>query len=80
MFIDTVCGLVRYHMQILFVSKGMEHAQLTEMKRRIDIREAALLGLCDRIGRTGIHEEKEKESVRNFLIACGESQATDIFL
>ena len=69
-FIKAVCGLVRYHMQILFLSKKAELAELEEMKRQVDIREEALLGLCDRLGRDGVDEKKEKESVRVFLLAC----------
>ena len=41
------------------------------MKRSVDIREAALLGLCDRLGRAGVDVEKEKESVMAFLQLCG---------
>lgn len=70
-FIEKVCGLVRYHMQILFVSKQMGLTELKEMKRRVDIREAALFGLCDRLGRTGVDVNREKENVRGFLDACG---------
>lgn len=70
-FVEAVCGLVRYHMQILFVSKGVARVQLEEMKRSVDIREAALLGFCDRIGRTGVDVGMEKKSVGEFLLACG---------
>lgn len=70
-FVEAVCSLVRYHMQILFVSKGAARAQLEEMKRRVDIREAALLGFCDRIGRTGVDVGMEKKNVGEFLLACG---------
>ena len=69
-FIRDVCGLVRYHMQILFVAKKTAFAELEEMKKRVDIREAALFGLCDRLGRDGVDEEKERESVQAFLLAC----------
>lgn len=69
-FIREVCGLVRYHMQILFVAKKTAFAELEEMKKRVDIREAALFGLCDRLGRDGVDEEKERESVQAFLLAC----------
>ena len=62
---------MRYHMQILFVTKGTARAQLEEMKSSVDIREAALLGLCDRLGRAGVDMEKEKESVMAFLQVCG---------
>lgn len=78
MFVENVCGLVRYHMQILFVTKEASRAQLEEMKRRVDIRDAALLGFCDRIGRIGVDRELERENVRAFLQACGVSDL-DIF-
>ncbi len=78
MFVENVCGLVRYHMQILFVTKEASRAQLEEMKRRVDIRDAALLGFCDRIGRAGVNRELERENVRAFLQACGVSDL-DIF-
>lgn len=78
MFVENVCGLVRYHMQILFVTKEASRAQLEEMKRRVDIRDAALLGFCDRIGRVGVNRELERENVRAFLQACGVSDL-DIF-
>lgn len=74
-FIEAVCGLVRYHMQILFVAKGTPRTRLEEMKSRVDIREAALFGYCDRMGRTGVDEEKEKEGIRAFLGACGMAEA-----
>lgn len=76
-FVEAVCGLVRYHMQILFVTKGTAHTQLKEMKRSVDIYEAALLGLCDRLGRSGAEIEKEKENVVEFLRVCGVPE-TDI--
>ena len=70
-FIAAVCGLVRYHMQILYVLKGMDQEKLKEMKSRVDIREAALLGFCDRMGRGGADKEMEKENIKKFLLACG---------
>ena len=72
--IEKVCGLVRYHMQILFVTKGGKHAQLKEMKRRVDIREAALFGFCDRMGRGNADGKREKENIKNFLRACGTTE------
>lgn len=72
-FIEEVCGLVRYHMQILFVSKSTEKSRIQEMKRCVDIREAAMLGFCDRIGRAHVDVRKEKESIQRFLKACGVS-------
>lgn len=70
-FVEEVCGLVRYHMQILSASKGNGLSELIDMKRRVDIREAALFGLCDRMGRTGVDVERERENVKGFLRLCG---------
>lgn len=66
-FISTVCGLVRYHMQILFVVKEMPFADLKGMRQNTDIREIGLLGLCDRLGR-GTHKRREEEAnIRKFM-------------
>lgn len=35
------------------------------------LRKAALMGLCDRIGRGNADVEKEQESIRQFLKICG---------
>ena len=48
----------------------MEDERPSEYLRQVEIREEALLGLCDRLGRDGVDERKEKESVREFLLAC----------
>lgn len=72
-FIREVCLMVRYHMQILYVSKGMAYAQPDKMKGCVAPREAALLGFCDRMGRLGVDTEKETENIRAFLRACGET-------
>jgi putative nucleotidyltransferase with HDIG domain len=69
-FIDRVCGLVRYHMHILYVTKGLPFADLGAMKRSADVEEVALLGLCDRLGRTTCDREKEKRDVSLFLKKC----------
>lgn len=69
-FIERVVGLVRYHMQILFVIRNLPFAEVAQMKREIDIREVALLGLCDRLGRKGSNREHEQENIRIFLEKC----------
>lgn len=69
--IDDVCGLVRYHMQILFVTGKLKFMDVEEMKRDTDVREIALLGLCDRLGRTGADPAGERARINQFLDACG---------
>lgn len=71
-FIEEVCGLVRYHMQILLVTKNQPYADIEGMKKRTDIQELALLGLCDRLGRGKKNSEKEKAVIEEFLKICGE--------
>lgn len=70
-FIDEVCGLIRYHMQILFVVKGAQFADIKEMLHNTDVNEAALLGLCDRLGRLNSNKKEEENNIKLFLQACG---------
>jgi hypothetical protein len=69
-FIDKVCALVRWHMQILFVVNGLAFADIKAMKRHAPVEEIALLGFCDRMGRTGADREKEEKNIRIFLEKC----------
>ncbi len=69
-FINKVSGLVQYHMQILFVIKNLPFADIRGMKRDTDINEVALLGLCDRLGRTNPDRLREEENIRLFLQKC----------
>lgn len=69
-FIKTVCGLVRYHMQILFVVKEMPLADLNGMREHTDIREIALLGLCDRLGRGTQKRREEEANIQKFMEMC----------
>jgi tRNA nucleotidyltransferase (CCA-adding enzyme) len=67
-FIQRVSRLVRWHMQILFVVKGLPFADIQKMKSQVSINEIALLGLCDRLGRGGeVDEEGERENIRRFI-------------
>ena len=70
-FIRQVARLVRYHMQILFVVKDLPFADVEGMLRQSDVREVALLGLCDRLGRAGSNRQIESENIRVFLKKCG---------
>lgn len=72
-FIDKVSKLVRWHMQILFVVKDLPFAELGRMMSQVSYKEVALLGLCDRLGRGELKEEKiqqEKDTIEKFLKKC----------
>ena len=69
-FIQAVCALVRWHMQILFVVKDLPFGDINTMKQQTDVNEVALLGLCDRLGRTGADRRLEEENIRQFLQKC----------
>jgi putative nucleotidyltransferase with HDIG domain len=69
-FLDKVTQLVRYHMQLLYVNKGLPFMDIDGMKKHTDIREIALLGLCDRLGRKGADPESEKKQVAEFIEKC----------
>jgi putative nucleotidyltransferase with HDIG domain len=71
--IKQVIGLVRWHMQALFVVKDLPFADLKAMLLEVPIDEIALLTLCDRLGRGEMTESKsreEKESVDIFINKC----------
>lgn len=70
-FINEVVQLVRYHMQILFVVKNMPFADIDDMKKNTDIYEIALLGFCDRMGRTNSDLKAEEGNIRVFLNKTG---------
>ncbi len=66
-FIDRVCSLILFHMQILYVVKGLPYADISGMKAFGDLDEIALLGLCDRLGRLNYDREDEEKSIQLFL-------------
>lgn len=67
--IQKVCALVAFHMHILYVTKDLPFAETERMKKEADIDEIALLGYCDRMGRTNADREEEKENIRAFYRA-----------
>ncbi|MBR0599161.1 HDIG domain-containing metalloprotein [Sinanaerobacter chloroacetimidivorans] len=71
-FIEKTSKLIRWHMQILFVVKSLKFADIASMKRDTDIEEIALLGYCDRMGRTGADREAEEGNIESFLHQCKE--------
>lgn len=70
-FIRAVSAMVRWHMQMLFVIKGLPFAEIEKMKSQVSIREVGLLALCDRLGRTGeLDVSREEENIRLFMEKC----------
>ena len=69
-FINGVSQLIRYHMQLLFVVKEMPFADIEGLKRNTDVKELALLGFCDRVGRKDPDRALEEENVGLFLKKC----------
>lgn len=72
-FIDHVCALVLYHMQMLFVINNLPFANIKEMQQNTDILEIALLALCDRVGRKGSNLNDEIKNMELFLHKCKEN-------
>jgi putative nucleotidyltransferase with HDIG domain len=66
-FIGRVCSLILFHMQILYVVKGLPYADIPRIKAFGDIEEIALLGLCDRLGRLGYDRKNEENNIKLFL-------------
>lgn len=69
-FIYKVSKLVKYHMQILFVANKLPFADIENMKLETDYKEIALLGFCDRMGRTNSNKKIEQENIKKFLSVC----------
>jgi len=69
-FVNEVYQLIRYHMQILFVVKDLPFADIKGLKLNADIKELALLGLCNRFGRQGSDRTKEEKNIEVFLQKC----------
>ena len=72
-FYDYVINLVRLHMQILFVVKNNEFADLNRVVKSGYIEDIGLLGICDRLGRGPKTEDevrKEERNIEIFLERC----------
>lgn len=65
--IERVGHLVRYHMHILFVLKELPFSDVAGMIRDVDLKELALLGYCDRVGRGNPDLQAEKSNVSRFV-------------
>jgi len=72
-FINQVSKMVRWHMQILFVTKGLPFSDIGRMAVEVSIDEIALLGLCDRLGRGHMTIDRRQDvekSIKTFLEKC----------
>ncbi len=70
--IRRIVSLIRWHMQILFVVKSMQFADIGNMMKETDPEEIAILGYCDRMGRLGADGQIEKENLKIFMAKCRE--------
>jgi tRNA nucleotidyltransferase (CCA-adding enzyme) len=70
-FIQKVSRMVRWHMQILFVTNKLPFANVKKMKNQVDVKDIGLLGLCDRLGRDmELDIQKEIRIMENFIQFC----------
>jgi tRNA nucleotidyltransferase (CCA-adding enzyme) len=76
-FIDKVAKMVRWHMEALFVTKGLPFANVEEMLKDVPLEEISLLNLSDRLGRGEMSKEKaedEEKGIKIFLEKCRKIQ------
>lgn len=64
--IAYIVGLVRYHMHILYIIKSLPHGMPKAMVKETNIEDVALLGWCDRMGRTNAIASEEEKAIRLF--------------
>jgi putative nucleotidyltransferase with HDIG domain len=69
-FIENICSLIEFHMQILYVVKNLPYANVALMLKKSDYNEIALLGLCDRLGRLGASPKEEENNIKQFIRKC----------
>lgn len=62
-FINKVMGLVRWHMQSLFVTKNWKFQNIEGMLQDVEVNEIVLVSLSDRLGRGNL-DYKEVEDTR----------------
>ena len=63
-FINKVISLVRWHMQILFVTKNSRFQNIKQMLEDVDVDEMILVSRCDRLGRGNLNKLKRKETLK----------------
>lgn len=68
--INGVASMTRWHMQALFVIKGLPFADIKKMIEEVDVEELSLLTISDRLGRgriTPLDKEEVVEDINLFL-------------
>lgn len=68
-FIDKVSNMVKYHMHMLYVLKGLPFGNPSRMIEETNIHDIALLCRCDRLGRIGADIEAEHRNYIEFIKA-----------
>ncbi|MBH1940126.1 HDIG domain-containing protein [Mobilitalea sibirica] len=76
--IKNVSVLVRYHMHMLYILKGLPHGNPKKLIEEVDIHEITLLCRCDRMGRTGVNRQEEEDNYREFIIKLRNMSETRI--
>ncbi len=72
-FINQVTRLVRWHMQILYVTKKLPFADIQKMLSEVPLEEIALFCECDRLGRGNMNDkilQAELANVDYFMQQC----------
>jgi len=78
-FINQVTQMVRWHMQILYVTKKLPFADIDKMLSEVPLPEIALISECDRLGRGKMNAEIQQTELANvaaFLQQCQPHQTT----
>ena len=65
-FIMEVYHLVKYHMHMLYILKRLPFGDNNGLISSVDIQDIALLGFCDRLGRTGVKRDEVREDYLKF--------------
>jgi putative nucleotidyltransferase with HDIG domain len=65
-FIQEVSALVRYHMHMLYILKGLPFGNTKKMLQEVDAEEIALLCRCDRLGRSGVDADSVEAEYDEF--------------
>ncbi|HCW54195.1 MAG TPA: phosphohydrolase [Clostridium sp.] len=68
-FIEEVTGLIRWHMQSLFVAKNSNFKNIGEMLKDVDKNEIVLVAMADRLGRgtkSKVEREQTMRDIRKF--------------
>ena len=64
-FIDKVTGLVRWHMQSLFVTKDSKFQSIGELLNDVDVNEIVMVALADRLGRGSINKKAREQTIND---------------